>query len=116
VLIWAQELGSTAMMALCLVGIARVLNTQRRVEPATTLVSTSDRLRQVAERHPLYGAQFQTAYAQALVATRAALTPEEFAQAWAAGQALSLDDACDLALAELASMPAATSAATTSGA
>ncbi|MHB8574344.1 MAG: ATP-binding protein [Dehalococcoidia bacterium] len=102
-LLQAQEMGSAAAAAPCLAGIAGLLSAQRRYDLAVRLLAASDRLRQAAEQHPLHGPQFQVAFTSALAATRAGLSPEAFAQAWAVGQALSLDQVTDLALAELAS-------------
>ena len=111
-----QELGSTAFMVFCLTGIAELLTARQRFEPAVRLLAASAHLRQAFEQNPLLGPQFQAAFTPALTATQAAFSPAAFAQAWAAGQALSLDQATDLGLAELASTPPPTNAATAVGA
>jgi len=100
----AQELGNATFAVLCLTGIAERLSIQQRYGQAVRLLAASDGLRQAVEQIPLHGPQFQAAYAQALSRAQAALSPEAFARAWVAGQALSLDQATDLALAELALM------------
>jgi tetratricopeptide (TPR) repeat protein len=100
-----QELGSAAITAVCLAGMAGLLSTAQRFEPAVRLLAATDLLRHAAEQNPLFGPQFQAAFTPALSPTKAALSAETFAQAWAAGQALTLDQATDLALAELASAP-----------
>jgi predicted ATPase/class 3 adenylate cyclase len=103
-LVVGREVGSTVVQVVCLAGIADVLI--RRDQPAVAghVLGAIAALWPAAEP---YIAQytFERLYEQALAATQAAVKPEAFAQAWAAGQALSLDQAADLALAELATTP-----------
>ncbi|MHB8574348.1 MAG: ATP-binding protein, partial [Dehalococcoidia bacterium] len=116
VLVLAQKLGSATATAPCLAGIAGLLSVQRRSGQAVRLLAVSDQLRQAVERHPFFGPRFQAAFTQAQAATRAAMTPAAFAREWAEGQALTLDQATDLALAELAWTPAPTNSANPAGA
>jgi predicted ATPase/DNA-binding XRE family transcriptional regulator len=111
-LLAAQESGSATYTVHCLTAIAGLLSTQQRPEQAVRLLAASDGLRQALEQNRYFGSQFQTIFGQALAATEAALSAVAFAQAWAAGQALSLDQATDLALAELASLVSAVNPAT----
>ncbi len=115
-LVLAQELGSSSATTLCLAGSAGLLSAQQRFAPAVRLLAASNQRRLAVEQNPLLGPQFQAAFTPALRATQAAVSPEAFAQAWAAGLALSLDQAADLALAELASTPPPTNAASPAGA
>ncbi len=103
---WRRALGSSALTVLCLTGIAGLLKLQQRFEPALQLLAVSDQLRQAVEQNPLLAPQFRAIFTPTLSAMQAALDPDTFAQAWAAGQAMSLDQATDLALAELASSAA----------
>jgi predicted ATPase len=116
VLVWRQEQGVAWRTAHCLAGIAALLAVQQRCEPAVQLLAASDRLHQPALVNVYNESQFQRGFAQALAARQPALSDEAFARVWAAGQALSLDQATDLALAELASLSPPTLPAQTAGA
>jgi tetratricopeptide (TPR) repeat protein len=103
----AQELGSASATAPCLAGIAVLLCAQRYPRQAARLLAASELLRDTPGQISIYGPQFQAAFAQAMSATRTALSVEAFDQAWAEGQVLSLEQASDLALATLADTVAA---------
>jgi predicted ATPase/sugar phosphate isomerase/epimerase len=101
----AQEVGSLTLTVFCLVGIADLLTLHERGEQAVSLLAAGNQLRERVEQQAGIGPQFQATYMEALSAAQAALSSEEFTEAWAAGKALSLDQATDLALVELASLP-----------
>jgi predicted ATPase/DNA-binding XRE family transcriptional regulator len=115
-LVSAQEQGLARLTASPLAGIAGLLAAQQRFEPAVQLLAASDRLWQVSLQNVYNTSLFQMAFTQARAATEGGLSPAAFAQAWAAGEALSLDQATDLALAELASLPPPTHPLQTAGA
>ncbi|MHB8575902.1 MAG: hypothetical protein ACYDCQ_11300, partial [Dehalococcoidia bacterium] len=110
-LLQAQEIGSASATALCQTGIALLLASEQQAGQVVRLLAASDWLRQAGEQLPYLGPRFQTTFQQALAESKTALSPEAFAEAWAAGQALSLDQATDLALAALASAPSPTNTA-----
>lgn len=115
-LLLAQEVGSALAATPSLAGTAGLLSVQQRAGQAAQLLAATEALREAVEQNPLYDPHFQAAFTPALTATQAALNLEAFAQAWAAGQALSVDQATDLALAELASTPPSTNPASPAGA
>jgi predicted ATPase len=98
---YARELGSDAFTVGCLAGAAGLLTARQRPAWAVRLLAASERRREALEQHPFYGPMFGTVFADALAATHAALSDEAFAQAWVEGEALSLEQATDLARAGL---------------
>ena len=60
-----------------------------------------------------FEARFQVPFTEGVAEADVALSADGFAAAWAAGERLSLDEATDLALAELAAIEAETTSAAT---
>jgi predicted ATPase/class 3 adenylate cyclase len=99
-----RDLGSVPYEVVCLAGIAWVLAVRGQAHQATRLLAASDTGSRGVEPYEDFRRLFPMAYEPALAAARAALNPEMFAQAWEEGQALSLEQATDLALAALADL------------
>jgi hypothetical protein len=89
-------MGSRSGIAHCLEGWASVAGGAGRPEQAARLFGAAEALRDLTNtpRPPADVAD----YDRTLAALRAALGEEAFAAAWAAGQAMSLDEAVALAL------------------
>jgi hypothetical protein len=86
---------------ICLAGIAGTLTAYGQCTDAAKLLGTVAGVWRDEEQPGVNVRPYHLAYEPALAATRAALSPEAFAQAWAEGQALSLNEAVALALAAL---------------
>ncbi|MHB8574250.1 MAG: hypothetical protein ACYDCQ_02865, partial [Dehalococcoidia bacterium] len=111
----SADLGNRIEMVTAVLGIAEQFAVRAHAAAAVRLLGAVEA--EVGEVYPThFQRRVQAARAQALALVRAALGAEAFAQAWAEGQALSLDQATDLALAELASTPPRTNPASTAGA
>jgi tetratricopeptide (TPR) repeat protein len=111
----SADLGNRIEIVTAVLGIAEQFAVRAHVAAAARLLGAVEE--DIGEVYPTqFQRRVQAAREQALALVRAALSPEAFAQAWAAGQALSLDEATDLALAELATSLPLTNAATTGGA
>ncbi|MHB8576700.1 MAG: ATP-binding protein [Dehalococcoidia bacterium] len=95
---YARDFGSTAFPPICHAGIAGLLVACGRAEDAARLLARSARdwHGPTSYEHPSY--PFRETYEPALARTRAALTVEAFARAWAEGEAWSLDQATEFAL------------------
>jgi len=104
----AGELESVELTAICVAGVAGLLTAGGKTETAARLLAVSERADRDGAVTARYRPQFLLAYEPALAATQAALDPDQLARARVTGQSLSLHDAIDLALAELA--PAASAA------
>jgi tetratricopeptide (TPR) repeat protein len=102
----ARDLGSALNTALYLIGCADVLAHRGQAAGATRLLGVSEALWQSEQSEP-FRRHFGPTRAAALAAARAALPPNAFRQAWAEGEALSLEQATDLALAALAELTSA---------
>ncbi|MHB8575590.1 MAG: hypothetical protein ACYDCQ_09690 [Dehalococcoidia bacterium] len=101
----ATDSGNTPFATTALAGLAGVLTARGRAEAAARVLVACDSAWRDGEQYAFWRSYFDTAFQAALAATRAALSPEAFAQAWAAGQALSLEQATALALAALPADP-----------
>ncbi|MHB8575560.1 MAG: ATP-binding protein [Dehalococcoidia bacterium] len=92
------DLGTRAGMVTAVLGIAALLAARGEAAAAARLLGAVE-----AGVEEVYASQLrfwaQPAREQALPLARAALSAEAFAQAWVEGQALTLDEAADLALA-----------------
>jgi predicted ATPase len=100
----AEDVGSTPLLTICLAGLAEVVTAQQQPARAAQLLGAAHRLWGTVETHAIYEHLFRAAYARSLGATRPALAEPAFAQAWAEGEMLSLEQATDLALAALADL------------
>jgi DNA-binding CsgD family transcriptional regulator len=94
----ARELEIPQYTLICLAGLAGVLGHCGRATRAAQLLSLSAAVWQAGAWDTMWP-EFAAAYEPALAATQAALEAAAFAQAWAAGQALSLEQATAEALA-----------------
>ena len=95
-----QAASNTRGIAECIESIALIAHMQRQWERAARLLSAAAALREtIGAPLPLVD---RAAIAGALAPTRAALGAEPFATAWAAGQAMSLEQAITEARGELA--------------
>ena len=77
------------------------MTAEQRLEPAVQLLAAASERLQEAAQSPFYGPRFQAVYRESQAATEAALDTEAYKRTWASGLALSLDQAADLALAQL---------------
>jgi predicted ATPase/class 3 adenylate cyclase len=100
----ARELGSLPFTATCLAGLAGVLSVCGQPACAARVLGATARVWQDAEQYAYWRSYFEEVQTPALSTTRTALSDKAFAQAWAEGQALSLEQATDLALAALADL------------
>lgn len=100
----ATEIGSMPFTTTGLAGLAGVLTARSGPAAAARLLAACESTWRDAEQYGFWRSYFDAAFEAALTRTQTALSSEEFAQAWAEGQALSLDQAADLALAELAAL------------
>jgi tetratricopeptide (TPR) repeat protein len=91
-----RDIGHPAGIVDCIEGIAGVAAAQGQAERGTRLLGAAEALREVprAPRVPSRQADYERTRAD----VRAALGEEAFAAAWAAGRAMSLEDAVALAL------------------
>jgi predicted ATPase/DNA-binding CsgD family transcriptional regulator len=101
------ELGDRAGIALCLEGLAGVAGQAAEAERAARLFGSAEALREAIDNplSPAEGAEHEAA----VDAARAKLPDEAFTAAWAAGRAMTLEQAIEYALTlpEPASAPAA---------
>jgi predicted ATPase len=95
-LILSQELGDKLLLGGCLVGLAGVISIQGHPEQAVRLFGAAETLFEGAggNVYPVDRAE----YDRTLAAIRARLDEATFAQAWAEGQALTLEQAIAYAL------------------
>ncbi len=96
-----RTLGNPTYTALCLEGIAALLCAEHHDEHAIQLCAAAAALRQ-QEQTPLPPAE-QDPFAQTVMAARAALDEATFTEAWAAGAALTQEEAITYALSSIAS-------------
>jgi tetratricopeptide (TPR) repeat protein len=95
----SQSLGDQASIAWCLAGLGSAAALDEQPERAARLWGAAERLRQAIGCRPAPAAR--ATYEQALALARAQLGEEGFAAAWAAGQALTLEQAIAEALAPI---------------
>jgi predicted ATPase len=93
-----REIGNKGYIALCLEGLAAARLGEGRYKDSARLCAAAATLR--AEAHAPLPKPEQEAYDWAVAAARAALGYTAFAEAWASGQALSLEEAITEALGE----------------
>jgi predicted ATPase/transcriptional regulator with XRE-family HTH domain len=96
-LVFSQALSAQATIAWCLAGLGSAAALDAQPERAARLWGAAERLQQAIGCRPAPAAR--TTYERALATARAQLDEEAFAAAWAAGRALSLDQAIAEALA-----------------
>jgi predicted ATPase/transcriptional regulator with XRE-family HTH domain len=92
----SQTIGDQASMAWCLAGLGSVAALDEEPVRAARLWGTAERLRQAIGCRPAPAAR--ATYERALAVARAQLGEEAFAAAWAAGQAMTLEQAIAYAL------------------
>lgn len=97
-LLAAHALGNAAFIAICLAGVASVLATNGLAEDAVRLLAASSHHWREEEARTDWRALFDAVFQSAVAATSAILNAGAFAQAWAAGDRLSLEQAAELAL------------------
>ncbi len=90
--------GEKPYIIYCLEGLAAVAHARRQLQRAVVLLSTAQTLREALglRRAPSESADYE----RDLTDLRAALDEESFATAWAQGQAMTLEQAIEYALAE----------------
>jgi tetratricopeptide (TPR) repeat protein len=93
----AWDLGDKGSIALCLVGFAEVARIQKRPEGAARLFAAAETLLNVFAEH--LSSAVRADYDRNLTTVRAQLDDATFAAAWAAGQALTMEQAVAEALA-----------------
>jgi tetratricopeptide (TPR) repeat protein len=103
-LVQIRELSNRFATAFSLTGIALLLAADGQGEGAARLLGAVAAGPHLALSVDYFRRQLATAAAWAEAATRSALSEEAFAAAWAEGEALSLEQAADLALAALADL------------
>lgn len=91
-----RRLNKDDMTARCVAAIGGLALERGQLEQATTLLSAAQRSFQ--GRPPFLAPADQAEYDRDITACRAQLSPEAFAAAWAAGQAMALAQACERAL------------------
>ena len=92
-----QSLGERYRIALCIEGVAAVVIKRGHLEPAVRLLGAADALRKAIETVPTVAER--EVIEQTLALARRTLTTTDFNEAWAAGQALTLEEATVEALA-----------------
>ncbi len=95
-----RELGDKRGIPECVEGLAGVRGAQKQPEPAARLFGAAEALRE-AIGTPLRPNERER-YDREVAAVRAALTKEAFERAWAAGRAMTLEEAVAYALEEAA--------------
>ena len=95
-MVLSRDNGDRLQLARALEGLAGVAATTGRPELAARLLGAAEALR-LAIQGPLWPSE-RASYDQHLAATRAALDQTEFAASWAAGRALTLEQAIAFAL------------------
>jgi tetratricopeptide (TPR) repeat protein len=96
-----RTIGNSTYIGWCLEGVAALLRAEHRYVPAIELSAAAATLR-LKEQTPLPPSE-QKLFDQTVKEARSALDEGAFAQAWAAGTALTQDEAIDYALASIAS-------------
>ena len=95
-----REIGNKGYLALCLEGLAAARLGEGRHEGSAWLCAAAAALR--VEAHAPLPKPEQEEYDRTVAAARSALGDAAFAEAWASGQALSLDEIVARALSEIA--------------
>jgi hypothetical protein len=95
-LLLAERTGDRLLQITCLEAIAGLLVAQRRYERGARVLGTAEAWRAKIEAASLTAER--AAVERHTAVLRTALGREAFAAAWQAGQAMSLDEAIDLAL------------------
>jgi predicted ATPase/class 3 adenylate cyclase len=103
-LVLARDLGNLLVTGGCLVDLAQLCTERGEAARAARLLGAVVGGRHLAAASEYAGRQFAAASVRAEAAARAELGEAAFAQAWAEGEALSLEQATDLALAALADL------------
>lgn len=91
-----QEIGDTLNIAACLEGIAETLGNSQKLEPAVQLYGAAEQLREVIGA-PLHPAD-RPKYEQSIARITVQLTLAKFQATWAAGRALTQEQAVTFAL------------------
>jgi hypothetical protein len=102
----AQDMGNTSWPVMSLAAIAGLVTAHGQAELGARLLGAVDRRWSGLGEYAYLSQLVRDVHARSGAATRAALSPEAFAQAWSEGEALSLDQATALALAVLADLGA----------
>jgi predicted ATPase/class 3 adenylate cyclase len=98
------ELGNSFMLGNSLTGIAMLLAAGGQGDQAARLLGAAASSYAGRSTWPL--GRWPTQHQTAVATTQVALSPEAFARAWAEGEALSLDEATELAFAALSDLTA----------
>jgi hypothetical protein len=98
-------LGNSRLTGISLTGIGLLLADGGQEEGAAQLLGAAASSLEVQSVPPL--GRWPAQHEKVVVATQATLSSESFAHAWAEGEALSLEQATDLALAVLAELTSA---------